>query len=264
MIQRQEQFKEEITFWQRELSLTGQFPESIRRRLHEDSRHLEYPAWIDPFLVPLRERFPGQRLKALDVGSGPLSTLAWAHDADVLAVHAADPMADEYNRMLRNHCIDFPCPPVNVACEQLTTRYAPETFHFVYSQNALDHAENIQKCFEQVEAVLKPGGLFLLLCHEHEGMRENYQGLHQHNFFAKRGMLCCTNRQGASCLDLRKLRMKITFLDPRESKAYEEGVNTLIYSAFIKPSKFVDRVKAALWKMKMFRSKATTIPSTST
>jgi hypothetical protein len=39
-------------------------------------------------------------------------------------------------------------------------------------------------------------------------------------------------------LDLDKLRMKLTFLDPHKSKPYEEGVNTLIRAGFRKPTTF--------------------------
>lgn len=243
---RQEQLKDEVAFWDAEISMRGQFSQYTQLRFRKETRRMDYPAWIDPFVEAVRKQFPGQKVKALDVGSGPLSTLAWAHDVGLMEVQAADPLADEYNRMLSEHHIDFPCPAVGVACEELTSRFAPGSFHVVYSQNALDHAEDIQRCFEQVEAVLKPGGTFLLLCHEHEGIRERYQGLHQHNFFARNGVLCCTNRQGESCLDVKRLRMKPTYLDPLESKPYEDGVNTLVYAGFVKPVTFLDRVRSAV------------------
>jgi SAM-dependent methyltransferase len=255
---RQEQLREEVAFWNAEISMTGQFSQYTQKRFRKETRRQEYPEWIDPFVESVRRQFAGQPVKALDVGSGPLSTLAWAHDAGLMEVQAADPLADEYGRLLREHHIDFPCPAVGVACEQLTSRFAPESFHFVYSQNALDHAADIQKCFEQIEAVLKPGGTFLLWCHEHEGTRENYQGLHQYNFFAKGGVLCCTNRQGDPCLDVRKLGLKRTFLDPLESKPYEEGVNTLIRACFLKPATFLDRIKSAVRKLRPPRPRATT------
>jgi SAM-dependent methyltransferase len=247
---RQEQLREEVAFWDAEISMKGQFSQYTQVRFRKETRRLDYPEWIDPFVESVRRRFPGEPVKALDVGSGPLSTLAWAHDVGLMEVQAADPLADEYNRMLREHHIDFPCPAIGVACEQLTSRFAPGSFHFVYSQNALDHAADIQKCFEQIQAVLRPGGLFVLWCHEHEGRRENYQGLHQYNFFARDGVLCCTNRAGESCLDLRKLRLKRILLDPLDSPPYAEGVNTLVRAGFEKPGTFLDRIRSALMKLR--------------
>jgi SAM-dependent methyltransferase len=253
---REEQFKDEIAFWDAELRLTGQFSQYTQLRFRPETRRKVYPDWINPFVESLRKPFAGQALQALDVGSGPLSTLAWAHDVGLLQVQAADPLADEYARMLREHHIDFPCPAVQVACENLTSRFAPESFHFVYSENALDHADDIQRCFEQIEAVLKPGGLFLMVCHENEGIREHYQGLHQRNFFAKNGVLCCTDPLGGSCLNPRKLRMKMTYLNPLDSKPYQEGVNTLIYAGFVKPVSFLGRIKSALSRMGSFTTPA--------
>jgi SAM-dependent methyltransferase len=235
MTPRSLQLQDEIAFWKAEIGMVGQFPQYTAYRLRPETRRKEYPEWIEPHLRAVVRRFPGEKLKALDVGSGPLSTLAWAHDQGLMEVQAADPLADEYNAILRQHAIDFPVKPVPVAGERLTTRFAPESFHVVYSQNALDHAEDVQKCFEEIEAVLKPGGLFLLLCHENEGKRERYQGLHQWNFFARRGALHCANAADVNCLNTRRLALRQVHLYPFDSRPFDpDGPNTLLYACYLR------------------------------
>jgi len=62
------------SFWDRELSLEGEFKDFIMKRIDPVKRREEYPSgYFDRFMTILDRRFPGSRpFKVIELGSGPL------------------------------------------------------------------------------------------------------------------------------------------------------------------------------------------------
>ena len=52
--------------------------------------------------------------------------------------------------------------------EELLKHFKPLSFDFIYSFNALDHAQNPVTCIENALTILRPGGQFALQISENE------------------------------------------------------------------------------------------------
>jgi SAM-dependent methyltransferase len=219
-IGRRRLFREELAHWERELSPRAQFPEAMRRRLDPALRRLEWPAWIEPHLETVRGRFQAPRPRVLEVGSGPLSTLAWGQEAGALDAVAADPLADAYRGLLDRHGIAFPLAPRAVEGEALDRAFDRGSFHLVYARNSLDHVRDVHRCFEAIASVLAPGGRLCVEGPSWEGMRQSYDGLHGFDFSARAGALRCTDRTGRERLDLASLPLRTVALEPRDSAPF--------------------------------------------
>lgn len=121
-------------------------------------------------------------VKILDVGAGPLTTVGKAWAGHTLEITAVDPLADEYDDILREHRISPPVRTKKAFAEKLTEVFPKNTFDLAYSSNALDHALDPILAFRQMLEVTKPGGVVYLWHFANEGENEAYSGLHQWNF----------------------------------------------------------------------------------
>ncbi len=211
----------ELTYWKRELSLDGEHGDYLRSRLSAENRKQEHPTWITQYINYQKSVCRGDEvIKALDLGSGPLSNLAWAHETGLLDVTAADPLGDSYGDLIRELGIDYPLLPSAVGGEDLLEHFGPASFHIVYSRNAMDHAADIQQAFAAVNAVLKPQGMFFLEGNANEGARWNYYDLHRYSFFATQGKLCCFDRTEVEQLDLNALDMVQVKMHPVDTRPF--------------------------------------------
>ena len=134
--------------------------------------------------------------RVLDVGCGPLSPLAWGVDSKILDLTAVDPLADVYRFLLRAYRLDFPVTPVRCPVERLLSRFAPESFDVVYSRNALDHVEDADACIANICALLRKNGRFFFDGITREGTRQNWRGLHKHDFYVADGRLMWSGEDG--------------------------------------------------------------------
>ncbi len=205
---------EEIAYWDEELALRGVHAEYVRRRLDPERRREEYPTWIEGLVKARSQATKRGTLRAIDLGSGPLTTLAWGHEHGQLQVLALDPLADEYGELIARHKIIYPVIPKRGHGEILAEIAGRGAADLIYSRNALDHAEDVQRCFEQVASALKPGGIFALEVFAYEGRRESYSGLHQFDFRCEAGELRCATRHGESALDVARTGLFPVFLTP--------------------------------------------------
>lgn len=99
--------------------------------------------------------------KILDIGCGPRGSLEWADMARERI--GLDPLADEYLALgADQHKMQY----VKGYSEKLP--FADEYFDVVCSFNNIDHVENLHKSCDEIERVLKSGGLLLLLVDVHE------------------------------------------------------------------------------------------------
>jgi SAM-dependent methyltransferase len=164
--------EEELTFWRSALADPG--PNGERQRARAERR----PVWDE-----LRTRVPGsvERVRMLDVGSGPLTTLGTEWDGRQVEVVAVDPLADAYQRVLDELGIVAPAPARAIRGEQLEQHFDLSSFHVVHAANSLDHTEDPVATIRQMLSVLCPGGTMCLLHHVDVGVMEQYHGLHQWN-----------------------------------------------------------------------------------
>ena len=169
---------EEIEFWT--LILSGRYPvsgwcEDARKRLLEP-RHL-----IEP-LAGFASEVDGRLVEIIDVGSGPAPYLGLLHPSKVVRVLQADPLADEYNRILRDHNYGHHANIVRIDGERLSSELPHEHFDIAYSRNALDHSWDPLRCIDGMLQITRVGGHVFFEGHTDEGVRQNYHGLHQWNF----------------------------------------------------------------------------------
>jgi len=176
-------FDEEISFWDRELSLKGSFAEDMRKRATDPQK--VFPQEITPYLDELRKTTP--RPRVLDPGSGPLSYLAWGHQQGTIEVVAADPLAPIYLELLHKHRLRPTAPLVKCFGEELSIIFGPESFDLIYMRNALDHSQSPAAVFRELAQVLRPGGYLYLMGTVREATRMNWAGLHQHDLFMASG-----------------------------------------------------------------------------
>ena len=146
--------------------------EDLKNRLNPDS-----------MLGGQRDYLPPDRknLKILDIGSGPLTTLGKRLPGRNLTIVAADPLADEYNKLMDECGITPLIRPVSANVENLSTLFDPDTFDLVHMMNALDHSYDPIQGIRQMLRVVKKDCNILLIHRENEAEFENYSGFHQWN-----------------------------------------------------------------------------------
>lgn len=211
-------YDDEIAYWARELALEGAHREYTAKRLTPEGRALEHPAWIDGLIAAVRAAEEGGRTpRALDLGCGPLGTLAHAHERGDLDVVGVDPLAEPYSELRERFGIAYPERLVASTGERLSDVVEDGSVDLIYSRNSLDHAEDVQRCFDEAARALRPGGVLALEVFAYEGFREDYDGLHRFDFWVHDGALGCTDRAGAQALDLATSELHLVTLAPAET-----------------------------------------------
>lgn len=111
--------------------------------------------------------------RVMDIGTGPAGGILDLLECD--EKWAIEPIYSQYKKEGIWHWRSDLIVRETV-CEQLSG--VPENyFDIVFSMNALDHGENIEKCFRKTCEALKEGGLFYL--HVHCRSEEQLNPLHQ-------------------------------------------------------------------------------------
>jgi SAM-dependent methyltransferase len=167
----------ELLFWEGFMRTRGyEWPHGYERRM-------------DP-LAPLSEELIARRLplidedrvRILDVGSGPTSVLGQVHDAKELEIVAVDPLAKGYRAIFRRLGLTPPHPVQPCSGEDLPKHFSPASFHFAFARNALDHSLDPVEIIGNMIDVVRPGGFVVLRHHRNEGERQGYADLHRWNF----------------------------------------------------------------------------------
>ncbi len=176
-------FSSEETHWQLTLSQLSELPVSVRadfeNRMNQN-RQLQEP------LATLIQSLP-KPWRILDVGCGPLSTIGLRVGDERIELFGADPLAQAYIKQLADAGLSSNCQLVQTDCSDLAVRFSKQPFSITCSINALDHAADPVLVIRQMCAVTVPNGYLFLRHAENEGIRERYRGLHQWNFFIRRG-----------------------------------------------------------------------------
>jgi SAM-dependent methyltransferase len=182
--------KREVQFWRNWLSTKGMYwPEDYRARFDPDRP-------LDGHLVPYVDRVDADRVRILDVGSGPLTKLGKTHPSKRLEIVATDLLASHYDRLLAELDVVPPVRSVYADAERLVEQFGPDSFDIVHAQNCIDHTADPHRAIDQMVAVAKPGGYVVLYHAENEGQREQYNQLHQWNFTCEDGSFIIRDRAG--------------------------------------------------------------------
>lgn len=136
----------------------------------------------DPLVRAELERNPAEEISILDVGAGPLTMLGYRYPGKTLTIVPVDPLADEYERLLRDAGLDPPIRTIRVAGEALLEHFGSRRFDIAYASNALDHSADPFTIISNMVAVVRTGGIVLLRHKRNEGESARYGGLHQWNF----------------------------------------------------------------------------------
>jgi SAM-dependent methyltransferase len=136
----------------------------------------------DPLVRAELERNPAEEISILDVGAGPVTKLGFRYPGKRLTIVAVDPLADEYERLLRDAKLDPPIRTIRVAGEELLEHFGSGRFDIAYASNSLDHSADPLTIISNMAAVVRPGGIVLLRHKRNEGESAWYGGLHQWNF----------------------------------------------------------------------------------
>jgi SAM-dependent methyltransferase len=136
----------------------------------------------DPVVREELEHNPAEEISILDVGAGPLTALGYRYPGKTLTIVPVDPLADEYDRLLRDAELEPPVRTLRVAGEALLEHFGPGSFDIAYAVNALDHSADPFMIISNMVAVVRAGGVVLLRHKRNEGESARYGGLHQWNF----------------------------------------------------------------------------------
>jgi SAM-dependent methyltransferase len=147
----------------------------------------------DPLVRAELERNPADEISILDVGAGPLTWLGYRFRGKTLTIVPVDPLADEYDRLLRHAGLEPPVRTIRVAGEALLEHFGPARFDIAYATNALDHSADPLTIISNMVAVARTGGVVILRHKRNEGESARYGGLHQWNFDAVDGRLLLWN-----------------------------------------------------------------------
>src|SRR5262245_23716616 len=174
---------EELGFWEGELTGKGKHPQEIARRLDPGRRRDVFPALLaDPLLPMLRKRFGlTGPARCVEVGSGPLSTLAWGVEAGLVDVTAVDVLALEYAALLERHGVRSPVRPVPGTGEGLLEMFPEQSFCLAFANNALDHTDDAPRTFDNLVRLTRPDGAIVLQHHLQEGTRQEWSPSHKWN-----------------------------------------------------------------------------------
>ncbi len=189
--------REELGFWQQELTLAGTHPGEVAKRLDPSRRQEAFPPLVATMLPSLRQSLGlAGPVRCLEIGSGPLSTLAFGVDSGQLEVTAVDVLADDYAALLRRHGHDYPVRPVFGRAETLHERFPLGSFHLTYASNSLDHTDDLPAAFDNLVRMTMPGGVMVLQHHLTEGSHRNWSDSHHWDLDLGRRGLRATHRTG--------------------------------------------------------------------
>ena len=190
---------------------------------------LEYPEALDRLIDLVKLEFKVDRLKALDVGSGPISRLRDGRDK--LDLCCLDPLAGEYRRLLKMSKMEVNARFVQGTCEEMDQIFTKDQFHLVYASNSLDHTRDPRMCIRQMFAVLKPYGVLCIEGYVREGSHLGWYGLHQHDLIPIRPDLHLAGREGKTTnitrnLSLREVHFQRSMDQRRFSMAWQKIPNS--------------------------------------
>ena len=147
----------------------------------------------DPLVRAELEKIPTEQVSILDVGAGPVTALGFRYPGKTLTIVPVDPLADEYDELLRDAGLDPPVRTIRVSGEALVDHFGSRRFDIAYASNSLDHSADPLTIISNMVALVRPGGIVVLRHKRNEGEGARYGGLHQWNFDVREDSLLLWN-----------------------------------------------------------------------
>ncbi len=170
----QKGIKHEVDFWTQWFQTQGlDWKSDFLNRLNPQLPLQDYLIGLLPEASPC---------SVLDVGAGPLTLLGKVLPGRQLTIVAVDPLANEYDALLRSHGITPIVRTQYCEAERLSEKFQPESFDLVHVQNALDHSYDPLEGIRQMLKVLKRNCCIFMAHLGNEAENEKYVGFHQWNF----------------------------------------------------------------------------------
>lgn len=110
----------------------------------------------------------------MDAGCGPAGIFIVL---DAHHVTAVDPLLHKYSTF--NHFNENNYPWVHFLNQPLETFQQKEVFDSIFCMNAINHVNDIELCYNNLEAALKPGGVIVITtdCHRNNILKKIFQML---------------------------------------------------------------------------------------
>jgi SAM-dependent methyltransferase len=165
----------ELSFWKKWIETKGlNWPGDYSFRTNPDAQ-------LQWSIAGHLRGFNGARLKILDVGAGPMTAVGKKFRGIPVELTAVDALAEAYDQLA------FPpgLPLVRTQqcySEQLSEKFAPDSFDVVFARNTLDHSCDPVMAITEMIKVARPGGLVVTEHLANEAITEKWQGFHQWNF----------------------------------------------------------------------------------
>jgi 2-polyprenyl-3-methyl-5-hydroxy-6-metoxy-1,4-benzoquinol methylase len=175
------EFQSEIGYWDREMSLQGDYPEDMKDRITPERMINIYPKC----LLPLQKKITGRLPKVLDCGCGAVSMLNYGEENKTIQLTCSDPLAEEYQKLLKKYNYNIKYPMFTISGEKLTEALPENHFDISWIHNALDHSQSPAEVIKEMIKVTSYGGYIIICTWENEGTWEGFHGLHKHNLFFK-------------------------------------------------------------------------------
>jgi SAM-dependent methyltransferase len=185
------EYELELAYWDKELSLLGDYPEDMKNRTIPERMKNIFPSCLFPLMGEVKGRLP----KILDVGSGPVSMLNYAVVNNLAEVIAADPLSEGYYKLLFTYGYSIKYPMVTCPGEELSKHFKEGSFDITWCHNALDHSKSPCEVMKEMAHVTRTDGYIVIHTWENEGAYESFYGLHKHNLFFNEG-LCLQSLAG--------------------------------------------------------------------
>lgn len=184
-------YSSEIFFWQQayyRYYVSGKYPSWWDMSLTKN----RYSKEMIDILGILSKDFD-EKLKLVDVGSGPVTSYFDKIDITAWEIVAVDPLAKLYNRLNKKYNAEYTIQCTKGTGEQIDEIFDRNSFHLVLSQNAIDHSLIPQKFINNLVYICKPGGFIYLSGFIKEGTAANWLGLHKHDLYIIDNNLFWTN-----------------------------------------------------------------------
>ncbi|MEJ7618603.1 MAG: glycosyltransferase [Pyrinomonadaceae bacterium] len=182
----------ELSFWEKYITKQGmEWKDDFLMRVDPQS------SLQDGLIADYINDLPENSISLLDVGAGPLTIVGKSYPGKQLRITAVDPLAEEYNRILKDNDILPPVRTVPGRGETLPELFASGSFDLVFARSVLDRCHDPVRVIKNMLAVIKERGYVLLQHKRNEAQRSDYRGIPLWNIDFQQNSFVIWNRDAA-------------------------------------------------------------------